>query len=474
MRLQIENVSKITKADIKLEGITVIAGSNNSGKSTVGKVLYAINDIFFNKEQYIQEQKPNDAKLILKRKSEDLDILCKKRSGAKRRKVTLAEPIQDKYKYFFAQCDDQQRCYDKMRQYCAEHMKLYGLEFMAFDYDIDRWIEDASNEMMDNMINFDSTYIEETAAMASFQSVFGKQVIKGCRKDEKSEKKKAVITLEENYVKNRNDLKKNVVIAESDNKYKLKQDYAVNSNALFLDSPQIFDKILSVMQSPFANKTMIDDVIRKHFSPKRVEAPYFIGFSSWMRPNMGLYGNYMDQEQISSSEQKKMDEITQKIDKDLNELLGGEFCENEGTGNPEFRDIHYDSPISAENLSTGVKAFTLLQMLLHHRMLKKGTILILDEPEVNLHPEWQIRYAKYVSLLQKELELTVLITTHSPFFLKAIENASYDYENDENTHYYYAQNVNGDAEIRCVDDDIEEIYHKMMMPLYELMDGMGV
>lgn len=472
MRLQIENVSKITKADIKLEGITVIAGSNNSGKSTVGKVLYAMNDIFYNKEQYIQERKPEDARRILKRKSEDLDILCKKRSGAKRRKAA-AVTLQDTYKYFFAQCDQEQEFYNKMRQYCAEYMKLYGLEFKAFDYDIDRWIEDASNEMMENMLDFDATYIEGDIAMTSFQNVFGEQVIKGYKKGEKSDKKRAVITLEGNFGKVGDNIQKNIVTAESDKKYQLEQNYAVTSNALFLDSPQAFDKILMTMKNPFSTKTMIEDAIQNNFSPEKVGNLFTIGYNPWMMSNMGMYGNNMNQEQISSSEQKKMDEITQKIDKDLYELLGGEFCENEGTGNPEFRDIHYDSPISAENLSTGVKSFTLLQMLLRHRMLKKGTILILDEPEVNLHPEWQIRYAKYVSLLQKELELTVLITTHSPFFLKAIENASYDYENDENTHYYYAQSVNGDAEIRCVDDDIEEIYHKMMMPLYELMDGMG-
>lgn len=32
MKLHIENVAKIKKADIDVEGITVIAGSNNTGK----------------------------------------------------------------------------------------------------------------------------------------------------------------------------------------------------------------------------------------------------------------------------------------------------------------------------------------------------------------------------------------------------------------------------------------------------------
>ena len=41
MRLKIDNFAKVKHADIVIDGITVIAGENNTGKSTVGKVLYS-------------------------------------------------------------------------------------------------------------------------------------------------------------------------------------------------------------------------------------------------------------------------------------------------------------------------------------------------------------------------------------------------------------------------------------------------
>ena len=41
MKLVIENIGKIKKAEFDFRGITVIAGNNNTGKSTVGKVLYS-------------------------------------------------------------------------------------------------------------------------------------------------------------------------------------------------------------------------------------------------------------------------------------------------------------------------------------------------------------------------------------------------------------------------------------------------
>ena len=46
MRLQIENFAKIAKADINIDGITVIAGENNTGKSTIGKAYIVFSILF--------------------------------------------------------------------------------------------------------------------------------------------------------------------------------------------------------------------------------------------------------------------------------------------------------------------------------------------------------------------------------------------------------------------------------------------
>jgi|GEM_PF-5255080 len=41
MELNIKNFASIKEASIKIDGITVIAGENNTGKSTIGKILFA-------------------------------------------------------------------------------------------------------------------------------------------------------------------------------------------------------------------------------------------------------------------------------------------------------------------------------------------------------------------------------------------------------------------------------------------------
>ena len=42
MNLELKNIGIVKKATMDIDGLTVIAGENDSGKSTVGKVLYCL------------------------------------------------------------------------------------------------------------------------------------------------------------------------------------------------------------------------------------------------------------------------------------------------------------------------------------------------------------------------------------------------------------------------------------------------
>ena len=48
MRISLRNIGLIEKADVDINGITVIAGKNNTGKSTVAKSLYSVFKAFYN------------------------------------------------------------------------------------------------------------------------------------------------------------------------------------------------------------------------------------------------------------------------------------------------------------------------------------------------------------------------------------------------------------------------------------------
>ena len=42
MRLELKSIGIIKEADVKIDGLTVVAGKNDSGKSTISKILYSM------------------------------------------------------------------------------------------------------------------------------------------------------------------------------------------------------------------------------------------------------------------------------------------------------------------------------------------------------------------------------------------------------------------------------------------------
>jgi len=65
MQLNVSNVGKIARTSIDIDGITVIAGENNAGKSTIGKLLFSIFNSMNNMETKIEQERKNRISRII-------------------------------------------------------------------------------------------------------------------------------------------------------------------------------------------------------------------------------------------------------------------------------------------------------------------------------------------------------------------------------------------------------------------------
>ena len=74
MKLSIRNVGKLKEADVEINGITVITGENDTGKSTVGKVLWSVFNSFFEIKKQIRTDKISSILEELRRVSSIQDI----------------------------------------------------------------------------------------------------------------------------------------------------------------------------------------------------------------------------------------------------------------------------------------------------------------------------------------------------------------------------------------------------------------
>ena len=157
-----------------------------------------------------------------------------------------------------------------------------------------------------------------------------------------------------------------------------------------------------------------------------------------------------------------------EVEKLIKEILKGQIKKENG----ELVFVRENGVKShMKNTSSGVKQVAIIQTLLLNNELEENSFLIMDEPEVNLHPEWQIKFAKILVLLVKELNLSIFIASHSPFFIEAIELYSQYYDLMDESFFYLTQKAEEyKYDIINVDSsNLEEIYRNLGQP-YDILD----
>jgi predicted ATPase len=83
-------------------------------------------------------------------------------------------------------------------------------------------------------------------------------------------------------------------------------------------------------------------------------------------------------------------------------------------------NVKKDLNIDLYNASSSIKQLAPLLLYLRYRA-KKNDLLIIDEPEMNLHPESQVKLLEALAILTN-LGVNILLTTHSPYFMSHLNN----------------------------------------------------
>lgn len=128
----------------------------------------------------------------------------------------------------------------------------------------------------------------------------------------------------------------------------------------------------------------------------------------------------------------KIDHVVEKI----NRMIGGDFHLS-NNGEYFLFNRKNDKNFTMKNTATGFKQLGIIQILLQNRSLSENSILIIDEPEVHLHPQLQLDFVRVLFLLVSDLNIRIYINTHSPQFVEAMELYSLKYAKDENCAFKF-------------------------------------
>lgn len=421
MRLKISNVGKIERATIEINGMTVIAGENNAGKSTIGKTLFSIFNSMNNMGEKITQERRNRVYSIINRALQGRTSHITTTVSLWRRNInivtrTLTESVME---YWNSETKT------SLEEYVREQIK--GTTVFESPQDMEEFVSECA-EKLEELFTVSDKKVMTEVITRWFTRVFENQM--SPVRDEKTESKvelsikdkKTVLTFRENVC------------------IDWKTETNILHQAFYIDNPFVLDYLTN-----------------SYYAPLRTTESHLM--KQLRNEQEDIYNNIFD----AVVAREKLSETYRT----LGEVVEGDIEVNQN-GEYYFKSNKDENPLSIVNLSTGLKSFALIKRLLEVGGIKEKDVLILDEPEVHLHPEWQLLYAKLIVLLQREFDLSMIITTHSPYFLDAIDVFSAKYNGANKPHYYLAENEGNISVLHDVSDNIDAIYKKLSDPMQML------
>lgn len=436
IQLDIENVGIVKKANIEVDGVTVIAGMNGTGKSTVSKSLFAAINAREDLRGKILRDKEGEISGIL-RKWIYSDACSYSDKGS-----FLLWSVTDKLSSTLVSCflkemeiDDNTKI-DEIRRIISQRCEDREIMIHDFSNICERICEILERNIYVYVEHFVERY---------FQDVFQKQInFLGSQdiatihftQEEDKESSEYFVSMKEN------------CLAEYSGTF---QDQSFK--AVYIDTKSVLD-IFDICQ---LNVSMTDGSI----------IPDELDLFKYSIQNAELLWEIRDEKRLTFSEVQQAKSSVAIIKRIIENVTHGKLVENSNS-DMEFYDQNINGKIEFSNLSSGLKIFVLVQKLLENYSLRSGDILLVDEPEVNLHPEWQVLLADIFVQMYKELNIRMVINSHSPYFIRAIEVKMAEHECALKGRYYYMRNEGN----RCVCDDVTNetniIYETLYKPLSSL------
>ena len=430
MELVIKNIAKIRNASIRLDGLTVIAGINNTGKSTIGKSLFAICDAFYDTSGSIRALKiSNIARIIAKSISKNFHFY-----SAVKPLITDAEDI-------FNVSDS----VEKMRV-IIERIPNKVLKELIESEDVSGEVKERFNPSLKNFSDYVNEVLKDvvTTVAISYEALISGIVRRTINREFKGQ-----ICCAFN--------KREGILQLSRNKDKV-------SLTFYNDSPQtmLIDNYLFRAEKA----TYIDNVVMfDDNSGDDDQSSKFNGHRRSLRAallKMPEEFNLLD----NISTHIKLSDILKKV----SDISTGTLIKDDD--NWFYNIVNKDGQFSftVDNVSTGILTFATLRRLIENGTIQESDILILDEPETHLHPQWQNVLAEIIVLLCKDFDLKVLINTHSHYFLAAIEAFSKKHGVNDKCKYYLSLERDNMVDISDVSGNLDEIYKELFQPIQDIRD----
>lgn len=424
-RYTLSDYQAIKEADLTIDGLTVLAGENGSGKSTLSRWLYyLVNGVqrfdTFTTKEYVEK----------------VERLMRRHSMA-------AREIR-----YYIQTDDQSLNVVRTNQMRSYPNAAYNDEML-------QQVEDRFVQSVHALGDMIAEYLQNANAGARRDRIMmylNMEVEGNVTADAKQ--------VAENFVD------KNIRLLH-EMKEKLNSD----------KESRPLDRFLKNIRHEYGEQDAVPEQMQLYedgvelIESKRVSSLFNLTRAIYIDTPMALtnesaenvFWNELRRMVLQRKQELELSE--KKLLKRIKNILHGEakMIETDTPfGGEELRFVSEDGMVNIEieRAATGFKTFTYLQRLLENGFLGNDSLLLIDEPEAHLHPQWIVEYARILVLLHKELGQKVMVATHNPDMVAALKAIAEREGVAAKTHFYIAQATEqqGKYTYKDLGTDISEIF----------------
>lgn len=419
-KFSVSNFAKVEKADIELNGLTVIVGENNSGKSTIGKSLYSLCSVFRNLDERVRESKRLSVK----------DTLSQSFFSYSRMDESFVERL-------ISEDFDARKLLDVMGK-MHPLLKSEGENAVIRKKFLMPQCRHLANEIRKVRDISDAQY-RDAVVWDYFDKVFHSQITPVFRHHGKTSLR----------IANGEQVSVTFEAASTE----IEKIGKPSFRAYYINGPVVANLLNS--DCDLEALEIYDRELTEELRKTQSSAAESIGVVGARKVANRL-------------KLKKLKEVFERV---IPGAVG-----RKGRGKLSV-SMPGGEPICFENLSSGLKSFVLLWHVLEQGLLSDGDVLILDEPEVRLHPEWQIVFAELMVLLCQTFDLRILLTSHSVDFIHALSLFVRKYKASDRLRLYRsAVSPNGSASIDLVpNNEWERLFDSFVRAvdiLAEIRDGL--
>lgn len=375
-----EGFRAIGHAAIQISGITVVAGENSSGKSTISKLLYELFNTVANYEVLVKEE--------------------------------LMREFNDLFQFFKIVSTD------------LKEFDYFNIRQLSYE---DVYKDLSLKEIEDSLLSFLNKIYENDIQKSNRYNTIVDNILEEKITDHNND-----LTRLKSFVKNKIREAEERVKARSINLFTQELSKEFRSNVL----PDIFE----VSEEEEVIVALNKPSLSLPFSIKKaiyIDTP--MSLSVWGDNNK--YWNILNKLLLRVEKNAFYPSSMSLL---ISDNIKGE-ADRSGLLNNDFSFYREDGEVfDLAEVATGIKAFSIIQLLLKNGHIDNRTLLIIDEPESHLHPQWIVEYARMIVLLHKHIGVKFFLASHNPDMVSAIRYIAEKEGVLDNVNYYLAEKAEGE------------------------------